>query len=64
MRSTAMAAGVILVCGALAATATVATAQEAGASRVAPFAHLDAPRITLPPDVGEGQMRELCPDGT
>ena len=64
MRSTAMAAGVILVCGALAATATVASAQEPAASRVAPFEHLDAPRITLPPDVGEGPMRELCPDGT
>ena len=64
MRSTAMAAGVILVCGALAATATVASGQEPGASRVAPFEHLDAPRITLPDDVGEGPMRELCPDGT
>ncbi len=64
MRKIGMAAGVILVCGALGATATVATAQEPGASRVAPFDHLDAPRITLPDDVGEGPMRELCPDGT
>ena len=64
MRRIAMAVGVTLVCGVFAATATVASAQEPGASRVAPFEHLGAPRIMLPDDVGEGPMRELCPDGT
>ncbi len=64
MRRIVGAAGVSLVCGIVAATATVASAQEPGVSRVAPFEHLDAPRISLPPDVGEGPMRELCPDGT
>ena len=64
MRRIVGAAGVSLVCGIVAATATVASAQEPGVSRVAPFDHLDAPRISLPPDVGEGPMRELCPDGT
>ena len=63
MRETGMAAGVVLVLGALVAGAAVA-AQEPEASRVAPFEHLDAPRIALPPDAGEGPMRELCPDVT
>ena len=59
-----LAVGVTLVCGVLVAAATAAAAQESGVTRVAPFEHLDAPRITLPDDVGEGPMRELCPDGT
>ena len=64
MRLTGMAAGVVLVFGSLVVGAAVAAAQEAGAGRVAPFEHLDAPRIALPPDAGEGPMRELCPDVT
>jgi alkylhydroperoxidase family enzyme len=59
-----MAAGLVLVCGVFVAGATVAAAQGPGASRVAQFEHLDAPRIALPPDAGEGPMRELCPDVT
>ena len=64
MRLTGMAAGVVLVFGSLGVGAAVAAAQEAGAGRVAPFEHLAAPRIALPPDAGEGPMRELCPDVT
>ena len=64
MRKTSVAAGVALVCGAFAVGAALAAAQEPGASRVAPFEHLDGPRIALPPDAGEGPMRELCPDVT
>ena len=63
MRRRGMAAGGILVCGALVAGAPVA-AQEPEVSRVAAFEHLDVPRIALPPDAGEGPMRELCPDVT
>ena len=64
MRETGMAAGVVLVLGALVAGGAAVAAQEPEASRVAAFEHLDAPRIALPPDVGEGPMRELCPDVT
>ena len=64
MRTRGMAAGWILVCGTLVAGAPIAAAQEPAASRVAGFEHLDAPRIALPPDAGEGPMRELCPDVT
>ena len=64
MRKIDVALAVVFVCGALAVGAGVASAQEPGVDRVAPFHHLDAPRITLPDDVGEGPMRELCPDGT
>ena len=64
MRETGMAAGVTLVGGALVVVAAVAGAQGPGASRVGPFEHLDAPRIALPEDAGEGPMRELCPDVT
>ena len=64
MRETGMAGGVILVCGAFAMGGGVAAAQEPEVSRVAAFEHLGAPRIALPPDAGEGPMRELCPDVT
>ena len=64
MRTRGMAAGWILVCGTLVAGAPIAAAQEPATSRVAAFEHLDAPRIALPPDAGEGPMRELCPDVT
>ena len=64
MRNTGVAAGVIVVCGALVVGMAVGAAQEPVASRVAEFEHLDAPRIALPPDAGEGPMRELCPDVT
>ena len=59
-----LAVGVTLVCGALLVAATAAAAQESEVTRVAPFERLDGPRITLPDDVGDGPMRELCPDGT
>ena len=64
MRTRVTAAGWMLVCGTLVAGAPIAAAQEPAASRVAAFEHLDAPRIALPPDAGEGPMRELCPDVT
>ncbi len=64
MRKIGTTAGAILVCGAFVFGAGVTTAQEPGASRVAPFEHLEGPRISLPPDAGEGPMRELCPDVT
>ena len=64
MQKIGVAAGVTLVCGALTIGAAVGAAQEPSVSRVAPFEHLDGPRIALPDDAGEGPMRELCPDVT
>ncbi len=58
------ATGVTFVCGTLAVGAALAAAQEPGVSRVAPFEHLDGPRIALPDGAGESPMRELCPDAT
>ena len=64
MRKIGTTTGAILVCGVFVFGAGMAGAQEPGASRVAPFEHLDGPRIGLPDGAGEAPMRELCPDVT
>ena len=64
MRRVGATAGVILVWGTFTVGAAVAEAQERGVSRVAPFEHLDGPRIALPDDAAESPMWESCPDVT
>ena len=64
MRRIGVTAGAFVICGSLTVGAVVVGAQEPGASRAAPFEHLDGPRIAVPEGASESPMRELCPDAT